>query len=261
MEAELVVAHRRFIKDGQLLKVCKKKPKARNVFLFSDILIYGTRVESGKYKVHRVIDMKGARVESLPDAARQHSFQILSKSKSFVACAESAAEKQGWLNAIEDVLKHHDAKTDEIAAVWIPDSEAKHCLACNARFTPVRRRHHCRSARRFTARRFTARRFTARRFASLRSVLIDEQGMRKGCVWQVQRVQVGAEQHQFRGEPSVSGMLLKPAAPIASRDRPTAGIQHQQSSHPSFRQAATARHESDPRLIGRAEHLALLTNM
>jgi len=31
------------------------------------------------------------------------------------------------------------------AAVWIPDNETKHCMSCEAQFTVIRRKHHCRS--------------------------------------------------------------------------------------------------------------------
>jgi len=31
------------------------------------------------------------------------------------------------------------------AAVWVPDNETQHCMSCEAQFTVIRRKHHCRS--------------------------------------------------------------------------------------------------------------------
>lgn len=37
----ILVPGRRFIKEGRLMKICRRRPKERIIFLFSDILIYG----------------------------------------------------------------------------------------------------------------------------------------------------------------------------------------------------------------------------
>lgn len=44
--------------EGVLTKLCRKKPKQRQFFLFNDLLIYGTVVVSGKiYNKQHVLEM------------------------------------------------------------------------------------------------------------------------------------------------------------------------------------------------------------
>jgi RhoGEF domain len=68
----LLAPKRFFIRDGTLTKVCRKTLKKRVFFLFSDILIYGVRLENTtvvgiEYKFHRLIHLNNASVVNLPD--------------------------------------------------------------------------------------------------------------------------------------------------------------------------------------------------
>ena len=59
---------RALVGEGVLIKVCRKKPKARYFFLFNDLLVYGTSVLSKKKYINQhVIELKNVQIKSIPD--------------------------------------------------------------------------------------------------------------------------------------------------------------------------------------------------
>ena len=82
----------------------------------------------------------------------------MSSEESFLVIAETATEKQRWLQDILEVMR--DARraaeagkstasmagttTASMAPIWQEDSEVKACTLCNTGFTLTKRRHHCR---------------------------------------------------------------------------------------------------------------------
>ncbi|XP_066901733.1 pleckstrin homology domain-containing family F member 2 isoform X4 [Halyomorpha halys] len=107
----LAVPGRVLVGEGVLTKMCRKKPKARQFFLFNDILVYGNIIiNKKKYNKQHVIPLEEIKLESLEDEGR----------------GKKAAEVY--------------------AAVWVPDSEAHICMHCKKnQFTVLNRRHHCRN--------------------------------------------------------------------------------------------------------------------
>lgn len=116
----------------------------------------------------RQIDLNTAKVESMSDL----SFQVASPTKSFVVIAGDAISKDLWFHQISNSIASCTARLAETTAteekegsigsvdkssggfifkgwapLWVPDKEAPTCqLAdCNAKFTMLSRRHHCRS--------------------------------------------------------------------------------------------------------------------
>lgn len=69
------------------------------------------------------------------------AFDIGSSQKSFTVFAETPAERDSWIHAIQSV------STGDLnaAPVWIPDSDTACCLLCLQKFTLTNRRHHCRN--------------------------------------------------------------------------------------------------------------------
>ncbi|GAM18228.1 hypothetical protein SAMD00019534_014030 [Acytostelium subglobosum LB1] len=163
---------RTFIREGTLTKVCRKESKKRWFILFSDALLYGTKTEAvGNpiYKFHRLLPLLNSRVVGVDDKDSKYkfSFHFIHTTKSFTVFAESEAEKQVWVKAIESqlkflsrnegslarmgrqysnmsIVKSDDESDITTAPVWIPDSEANQCMECAVKFTAIRRRHHCR---------------------------------------------------------------------------------------------------------------------
>lgn len=138
------------IHEGVLTKQCRKVPKPRYFALFTDLLLYGDESLTGQYKIHRWFDLAdGVRLEFVDDNEAQsitNAFKVTSKQKSFLVWTDTAEAKTKWAQAW-DSLKRGDAAghgVDSSAPFWMNDSTSPTCLACDAKFTLTRRRHHCR---------------------------------------------------------------------------------------------------------------------
>lgn len=148
----LAVPGRVLVGEGVLTKMCRKKPKARQFFLFNDILVYGNIViNKKKYNKQHIIPLEEIKLESLEDENQyRNGWLIRTASKSFAVYAATATEKQEWMahinKCIEDLLRKSGKKSAEaFAAVWVPDGDAPVCMHCKkTQFTLLNRRHHCR---------------------------------------------------------------------------------------------------------------------
>ncbi|KAJ8411630.1 hypothetical protein AAFF_G00164380 [Aldrovandia affinis] len=148
----LAIPGRVLIGEGVLTKLCRKKPKARQFFLFNDILVYGNIViQKKKYNKQHIIPLESVTIATVEDEGDLHNgWLIKTPTKSFAVYAATATEKSEWMNHINkcvaDLLeKSGKSPSSEHAAVWVPDSEATVCMRCQKiKFTPVSRRHHCR---------------------------------------------------------------------------------------------------------------------
>uniref|UniRef100_A0A915L3A2 Pleckstrin homology domain-containing family F member 2 n=1 Tax=Romanomermis culicivorax TaxID=13658 RepID=A0A915L3A2_ROMCU len=150
----LAIPGRVLVGEGVLIKMCRKKPKPRQFFLFNDILVYATIILS-KRKYHRqhVIQLDSLELEDLQDDGNlTNGWQIKTPTKSFNVYAATSTEKREWIShikrCIEDLMNKtgsHKPICREKAAVWVPDPEAQVCMKCKkTKFTVVQRRHHCR---------------------------------------------------------------------------------------------------------------------
>lgn len=148
----LMVPGRVLVGEGVLTKLCRKKPKPRQFFLFNDILVYGNIViNKKKYNKQHIIPLEDIKLQSLDDEGNlKNGWQIISAKKSFAVYAATRTEKAEWMahinKCIQDLLAKTGKKgTTEHAAVWVPDSEASTCMHClKSKFTAINRRHHCR---------------------------------------------------------------------------------------------------------------------
>lgn len=148
----LAVPGRVLVGEGVLTKVCRKRPKPRQFFLFNDILVYGNiLINKKKYNKQHIIPLEEVKLESLEDDGQlRNGWLIRTASKSFAVYAATSTEKQEWMahinKCIEDLLRKSGKKAvAEHAAVWVPDAEAAVCMHCKkSQFTVLNRRHHCR---------------------------------------------------------------------------------------------------------------------
>jgi len=148
----LAVPGRVLVGEGVLTKICRKKPKPRQFFLFNDTLVYGNIIiNKKKYNKQHVIPLDEVKLKSLDDDGNsKNGWVICTRGKSFAVYAATATEKQEWMahlnKCIEDLLKKSGKRASAShAAVWIPDSDAATCMHCKkVQFTMVNRRHHCR---------------------------------------------------------------------------------------------------------------------
>jgi len=148
----LQVPGRVLVGEGVLIKMCRKKPKPRQFFLFNDLLIYGSIILSKKrYNKQHLIPLEEVKLENLEDEGdSKHGWLIKTRTKSFAVYAATDGEKNEWMLHIErcvlDLISNGRTAATEHAAVWVPDQMATKCQCCHStRFTVIQRRHHCRA--------------------------------------------------------------------------------------------------------------------
>jgi len=148
----LGIPGRVLVGEGVLTKMCRKKPKARQFFLFNDTLVYGNIIISKKkYNQQHIIPLEEIKLQPIEDdGPYRNGWLICTASKSFAVYAATATEKAEWIahinKCVEDLLRKSGKKPlGEHAAVWVPDGEATVCMHCNkSQFNVLNRRHHCR---------------------------------------------------------------------------------------------------------------------
>jgi len=150
----LAIPNRVLVGEGVLTKMCRKRPKPRQFFLFNDIIVYGNIViNKKKYNKQHVIPLEQVRLELIDDTPQlRHGFYIISGKKSFAVYAATATEKSEWMahvqKCVADLIAKggiNPAETSELAPAWVPDAETTHCMHCKRTvFSFVNRRHHCR---------------------------------------------------------------------------------------------------------------------
>uniref|UniRef100_A0A914D831 Pleckstrin homology domain-containing family F member 2 n=1 Tax=Acrobeloides nanus TaxID=290746 RepID=A0A914D831_9BILA len=145
--------------EGVLVKMCRKKPKPRQFFLFNDILVYGTIIIAKKrYSKQHIIPLEEVKIENLEDEGdSRNGWVIKTRTKSFAVFAATPTEKNEWMahivRSVQEILRSGRAPAKEHAAVWVPDSEAEKCMCCQStQFTVLQRRHHCRACGRVVCR-------------------------------------------------------------------------------------------------------------
>ncbi|ELU15412.1 hypothetical protein CAPTEDRAFT_203359 [Capitella teleta] len=149
----LAMPHRVLVGEGVLTKMCRKKRKPRQFFLFNDIVVYGNIVISKKmYNKQHILPLESVRLQTVPDEGNlRNGWQIISPSKSFTVYAATATEKAEWMahinKCVQDLLTKHGKQRSnaEPCPVWVPDAEAAVCQHCKkSEFNVINRRHHCR---------------------------------------------------------------------------------------------------------------------
>lgn len=73
---QLAVPGRVLVGEGVLTKMCRKRPKARQFFLFNDILVYGNIVISKKkYNKQHIIPLEEVQLQGLEDSGREFKIE------------------------------------------------------------------------------------------------------------------------------------------------------------------------------------------
>ncbi|XP_063164940.1 FYVE, RhoGEF and PH domain-containing protein 6 [Candoia aspera] len=164
---EIVQPGRIFLKEGTLMKLSRKVMQPRMFFLFNDALLYATPLQSGMYKLNNMLSLAGMKVKKPTHEAYQNELNIESVERSFILSANSATERDEWLETISrsiedytkkritfnptksleegDLEKEEERPIGSKAPIWIPDTRATMCMICTSEFTLTWRRHHCRA--------------------------------------------------------------------------------------------------------------------
>ncbi|KAH3764081.1 serine/threonine-protein kinase HT1 [Pelomyxa schiedti] len=139
------------VHQGELTKISRRNQHHKRLFiLFEKSILCGAKSKKdSKYKFKIMFDK--FRVEVIQSAGTPNSFNLISRYKSFILQAQSADEKQCWLQLMEGVFDNvqaHVGTSTNLDQAWsppfLPDSESGFCSQCSKSFTLTRRRHHCR---------------------------------------------------------------------------------------------------------------------
>jgi hypothetical protein len=140
----LASTDRRFIMEGDLKKVCRKKNAVCRFWLFSDFLAYGLPSGNKEFTFHRAIDLVSICVLKHSGSMLEHAFEIIGSDKSFVVMAASEDSAQQWIAAIKAAQgarlkataanqpKQSAAQIAAPAPVWVPDNEGDGCVVCKS---------------------------------------------------------------------------------------------------------------------------------
>ncbi|XP_076028156.1 FYVE, RhoGEF and PH domain-containing protein 6-like [Genypterus blacodes] len=165
---EIVQPGRIFLREGVLKKLSRKVMQPRMFFLFNDVLMYTTPLQSGQFKLNNMLSLAGMKVSKPSQEAYQNELNIESVERSFILSASSATERDGWLEAISMAINDYtrkkitfipgksleEAESTDLgsgaplgskAPIWIPDPRTTMCMICTCEFTLTWRRHHCRA--------------------------------------------------------------------------------------------------------------------
>ena len=96
---DLVKPHRVYVREGSLLKVCRRSNKSKTFFLFNDVIVYGEKL-IGRSLVgySRTIHLK--RVVDMPQK-EGNGIAIYGSPKSFIVLAKDHEEKMSWLKDLQ----------------------------------------------------------------------------------------------------------------------------------------------------------------
>ena len=164
-----VAPHRKFVRQGPLVKKCRASDKTYEFFVFSDLLVYASTSLGQRFKLHQEIPIdRNFKISDVPwtptgaaDEKEVFMFQIENVIKSFIVIVPDLSEKTSWLQTFATVLSERDASDksrtaatpaggaasiaspskDIVAPVWKNDSSEDACPCCQKKFTFTKRRH------------------------------------------------------------------------------------------------------------------------
>ncbi|KAL7643996.1 UNVERIFIED_CONTAM: hypothetical protein RMT77_006009 [Armadillidium vulgare] len=164
----LVEPGKKLLKEGQLMKLCRRGVRIVYLILLSDSLLYTIEeLHGGKncpLKLRYKLPLEGMRVDIPVSEDFQNEFTVISTSRSFTIRASSSKERDEWITCLREAIESNatrrysfeKAKTADFeylslnvlgkqAPAWIPDNRVTMCQVCTSEFSLTFRRHHCRA--------------------------------------------------------------------------------------------------------------------
>jgi len=111
VRADILNGPRSFIREGDLVKLCRSGKKVQyRFFLFSDQLIYTHQaLVGGQFKLHERLPVCVMRIE---DLGQSHAFHIHHPKKSFTVFAPTEEDKRIWIRVLNDAIEVSLEKRD-----------------------------------------------------------------------------------------------------------------------------------------------------
>ena len=133
---KLVTMERKFLKEGDLKKVCRRKNKTFRFWLFHDYLIYASALGGDTYTFNRALELNKCTVAAHTSSDVKNAFEIYGAEKSFVVIAPTQTVCDEWIEAIKTASQslraaRGESEIQESAPLWTPDHNSDNCTQCN----------------------------------------------------------------------------------------------------------------------------------
>ncbi|KAM9813470.1 FYVE, RhoGEF and PH domain-containing protein 5b [Neosynchiropus ocellatus] len=159
-----------FVKEGTLMKVSRKRPQPRHLFLMNDVLLYTFPQQDGKYRLKETLTLTEMKVSKPVVENIQNALRIEAADITVTLAASSFLEREDWFYTLSRTVAEHargaspvdgcSAETrdcmrlvlGEKAPTLVPVSQAMMCMNCTSDFSLTLRRHHCHGCGRIVCR-------------------------------------------------------------------------------------------------------------
>ncbi|CAC5397164.1 FYVE, RhoGEF and PH domain-containing protein 1,FYVE, RhoGEF and PH domain-containing protein 4 [Mytilus coruscus] len=174
----LISPTRELVREGRIIKISARGGERleRFLFLFNDLMLICFEPLLGSYKIKSQLEMDGMEIMERTDKCLRwilegesidipNTFYVKSRQKIIQFLDENSnGEPSGWCETIRKTIEKYkrrqssksteiqrnskgmtDVELGKVAPKWIKDDEVTMCMKCTAKFTAIRRRHHCRA--------------------------------------------------------------------------------------------------------------------
>ncbi|CAG2184556.1 unnamed protein product [Mytilus edulis] len=163
----LISPTRELVREGRIIKISARGGERleRFLFLFNDLMLICFEPLLGSYKIKSQLEMDGMEILEGESIDIPNTFYVKSRQKIIQFLDENSnGEPSGWCETIRKAIEKYkrrqslksteiqrnskgmtDVELGKVAPKWIKDDEVTMCMKCTAKFTALRRRHHCRA--------------------------------------------------------------------------------------------------------------------
>lgn len=136
---KLVTMERKFLKEGDLMKVCRRKNKLFRFWLFNDYLLYASSLGGDKYSFNRALELNKCSIQPYNLNELKNAFEIIGEEKSFILIAPSKIIYEEWFDAIKKITQSFQGiRKDSILQESVPlsklnqsDHNSSECTQCH----------------------------------------------------------------------------------------------------------------------------------
>ncbi|XP_053723951.1 FYVE, RhoGEF and PH domain-containing protein 5-like isoform X1 [Synchiropus splendidus] len=159
-----------FVKEGTLMKVSRKRPQPRHLFLMNDVLLYTFPQQDGKYRLKETLTLAQMKVSKPVVENVQNALRIEAAGITVTLAASSFLEREDWFYTLSRTVAEQARGASPVdgcsaeardcmklalgekAPTLVPVSQVMMCMNCTSDFSLTLRRHHCHGCGRIVCR-------------------------------------------------------------------------------------------------------------